>query len=452
MPSEASTRFERGIAPGVTIPALRRATQLIAELGGGEVASGIVDVYPGRVEPVPVTISADEVARILGVNYTREQIVETLISLGFECREGASPSDIVTLAPDWRSDISRPVDVIEEVARIRGYDNIPVTMLAGSVPRHGKEPGVVLRRQLGEWLTGLGYQEIVSHSLTGLDVLGRLQPELEADPSSLVKLANAMTVTQEYLRPHLRGSLLSSLADNGGRAAGGIRLYELGKVYRPAGAGSLPDEFDMVAGLVCGATDEAWWQATDTPDAAGRLGFFELKGAVESLLQRLGVAVVFAAGDDTALHPAAQAVILAGETAIGVIGEVHPDVLDRFEISGEACFFEISLPALLAAAGGPRRYRAVPRFPAIIRDMALVVDARVSQRQIAEIIAGFGLVEEVGLFDVYSGEQVPSGKKSLAYRVGYQSPDHTLTDGEVDKVQKKILYKLSAETGAVLRT
>ncbi len=460
MPSEASTRFERGCAPGLTLPAIKRATQLIAELAGGEVATGIIDAYPGRVEPAPVTISPEAAARVLGVTFSRKQIKDTLTALGFECRQSSSSGEVAALAPDWRSDITRPVDLIEEVARIIGYDQIPVTMLSGSVPRHDPEPVVVLRRRLGESLTGLGFQEIVSHSLTGLEMIARLHLESEVDPASLVKLDNPMTLTYEYLRPDLRSCLLSSLADNGGRASGGVRLYEMGKVYRPGERGHLPDEFDMLAGVVSGARDEAWWQGSDTAAAGGRLNFFDAKGAVETLLDRLGISATFEPGNDPSLHPASQAVILApasqaearaGRRCLGVIGEVHPDVLDRFEIDGPACFFEISLPALLSAATAPHEYHPVARFPAIIRDLALVVDAAVSQQQIADIIGGFSLVEQVTLFDVYSGEQVPEGKKSLAYRVDYQSPDHTLTDGEADKVQKKILNKLSGELGAVLR-
>ena len=450
MPSEASTRFERGIAPGLTLPAIKRATQLIAELGGGEAAAGTLDVYPGRVEPAPVTVSPEAAARVLGVTYSCEQIVDTLTALGFECRPGAA-AEITVLAPDWRSDITRPVDLIEEVARVIGYDEIPVTMLSGSVPRHDPAPVVVLRRRLGEWMTGLGFQEIVSHSLTGLEMIARLHLESEVDPASLVRLDNPMTVTYEYLRPDLRSCLLSSLADNGGRASGGVRLYEMGKVYRPGEDGCLPHEFDMLAGVVSGARDEAWWRGTaDAPD--GKLGFPDLKGTVEGLLDRLGIGAIFEPGRDPSLHPASQAVILAGSDRLGVIGDVHPDVLNRFEIDGPACFFEISLPALLSVATGHDAYRPIPRFPAIFRDLALVVDAAVAQQQVADIIGGFPLVEQVTLFDVYSGEQDPAGKKSLAYRVGYQSPDHTLTDGEADKVQKKILSRLSGETGAVLRT
>jgi len=459
MPSEASIRFERGIAPGVTLPALKRATQLIAELGGGEAAAGTIDVYPGRVETAPLTITPEEVTRVLGVTFSREQIVDTLTALGFESTSGAG-DEVVAVAPDWRSDITCPVDIIEEVARVIGYDEIPVTMLSGSVPRHNPEPVVALRRRLGEVLTGLGFQEIVSHSLTSLDAITRLYPESEVGPASLVKLSNPMTTTYEYLRPDLRSCLLSSLANNQGRADGGIRLYEIGRVYRPGEEGHLPDEFDMLAGIVSGTRHEAWWQGSDAPDGDGELDFFDVKGAVENLLDRLSVAAVFGPGDDPSLHPAGQAVIMGGGSRLGlrvgsgrlgVIGEIHPDVLDSFEIDGPACFFEISLPTLLAAASAHHEYRPISRYPAIIRDLALVVDAAVSHQQATDIIGGFPLVEQVTLFDVYSGEQVPAGKKSLAYRVSFQSSDHTLTDGEADRVQKKILSKLSSEIGAVLR-
>jgi len=449
MPSEACMRFERGISPGLTMPALRRATQLIAELGGGQVAKGIIDVYPGRVEREPLAISTGEVKRVLGVEFSREQIEGALTALSFECRPGATDSEVVALAPYWRGDIGLPVDLVEEVARIIGYDEIPTTMLDDPIPRHSPEPMVSLKRRLGEYLTGYGFQEILSYSWASAESLRKLQPQRALRPqaadSSLLRLVNPMVVDQTYLRPNLRVSVLSAQAANQAYVDGGIWLCEMGRAFLPR-SNDLPEEPEMLCGVLSGPRHASSWLGD-----AESMDFFDAKGIVEGLLARLGVAASFETGTDESLHPVRQATIIAGGVGLGVVGELHPAVREAFEIEETAYLFEISLPALLSLAVTRRTFEPISRFPAVVRDMALVVDAATPHKKVADIIRGFDLVVQVALFDVYSGEQMPAGKKSLAYRVSYQSPDHTLTDDEVGKVQHRILGRLSHELGAVLR-
>jgi len=451
MPSEACMRFERGISPELTLPAIKRATQLIAELGGGQVARGIIDVYPGRVEPQPLAITTEEVKRVLGVEFNREQIEATLSSLGFECQAGSSASEVLATAPCWRSDISIPVDLVEEVARVIGYDEIPTTMLNTPIPQQSPAPVIELKRKLGESLTGYGFHEIVTNPLVNLEMLNRLYPESHSASPAPIKLANPISIMHEYLRPNLRVGLMAALVTNR-RIGGPVRFYELGKVYLPQ-LDDLPEEVEMLCGVLSGLRDEPSWQnASSSLGEAAPFSFFDAKGIVEGLLTGLGVPSSYELSTDETLHPLKQAAIVTDGGQVGIVGELHPAVLEGFDIPGPVQFFEISLPALLPFIHGHRMFQPIPRFPAMLRDVALVVDVGTAYQQIVNIMRGFPLVEQVALFDVYSGDQVPPGKKSLACRITYQSPDHTLTDEEVNRVQKRILDKLSRDLGATLRS
>jgi len=445
MPSEACMRFERGISPELTMPALRRATQLIAELGGGQALSGVVDEYPGKVEPEPVTVSTGDVKRVLGVEFSKEQIETTLTSLGFDVRSGASESEVVAVAPYWRSDIRLTVDLIEEVARIIGYDEIPTTMIREPIPHHNPEPVITLRRKLGRYLAGYGFQEIVSYSWAGRESLGKLRPQSELQESALLGLSNPMTVDQAFLRPNLRVSVLGTLLVNQAQFESGIRVFEMGKVFIPRPDG-LPDEPEILCGALGGPRHASSWFGD-----AGVVDFFDAKGIMEGLLAQLGITASFEAGSDESLHPVAQANIVVDGTAVGVVGQLHPAVQESYEIPEPVYLFELNLPSLVSSALTRRMSEPISRFPAVVRDMALVVDAATPHQKIVDIIGGFPLVANVTMFDVYYGEQVPPGKKSLAYRISYQSLEHTLTDSEVGKVQQKILGRLSHELGAVLR-
>ncbi len=466
LPSEACMRFERGISSDLTLPALKRATQLIARLGGGEAARGVIDTYPGKLEQEAILLSPGEVERHLGVEFSLGQIVETLTSLGFECKRASSASEVLVTAPYWRSDIHLAVDLVEEVARITGYDRIPTTMLSQPIPMQNPEPIIGLKREVSRLLTGYGFQEVITYSLTSLEMLEKLSPDSGVLESTLLRVANPMTAEQEYLRPNLRANLLAALAVNIRHEDGGIRLFELGKIYLPRPK-DLPDEREVLCGLLSGPKLEKSWQDRDElPD------FFEAKGVVESLLSHVGVSACFEECSDESLHSTKQAEIvvsdeflnekyvsqavldrLTGEKGyrLGVVGELHPKVLENLEITEAAYLFEIDLVALLPFTISHKMFQPIPRFPATVRDMALVVDAEIAHQKVVDIIKNFPLVEKVAIFDVYSGEQVPKGKKSLAYRLTFQSPNHTLTDNEVNEVQQQILDKLSHDLGATLR-
>jgi phenylalanyl-tRNA synthetase beta chain len=445
LPSEACMRFERGIRSELTLPALKRATQLMAQLAGGEPARGIVDVYPSKLEPEPILLSTGDVKRVLGVEFSPDQIVSALTSLGFDCKPVSSASEVLVTAPYWRSDIHLTVDLIEEVARITGYDKIPMTMLSQPIPRRDPEPVIGLKREVGRRLAGYGFHEVITYSLTSLEMLNKLSPESHPFESIPLRVANPMTIEQEYLRPNLRVNLLAALSANRRHEGGGIRLFELGRVYLPR-LRDLPNERQVLCGLLSGSGLEKLWQGGDeSPD------FFEAKGIVEGLLSQLGVAAGFEQCSDESLHLSKQAAIVIDGKKLGVVGELHPRVLLNFEIAEAVYLFEIDLATLVPFTVGHKMFQPIPRFPVMIRDIALIVGVEIAHQRVIDIVKSFPLVEQVAIFDVYSGEQVPPGKKSLAYRITFQSPTNTLTDNEVNEVQRQILDRLSHDLGAILR-
>ncbi len=443
--SEASMRFERGIRPELTIPALKHATQLILQIAGGQASWGIADLYPGKRKRKLIPLSADEVNRLLDVNLSLDQIAGTLNSLGFNCQETGSTSEIRVTAPYWRSDIKLTVDLIEEVARVIGYDKIPVTMLSQPLPRYIPEPIYNLKRKVKNSLVGYGFQEIITYSLTSFDKLNRLMLKPHPLKPMPLRLVNPMTASQEYLRPSLRDKLLSVFSDNRKHEDGGIRLFEVGKVFLPIPKG-LPAEPEVLCAVLGGTRLEKSWSGASEP-----LDFFDARGLAKSLLHCIGIDANFELGKDESLCPSRQVAIIIDNVPLGILGEFHPKVLDAFEITEPVFLFEINITSLSGSTTAHKLYRPVSRYPDTVRDMALVVNTGVNHQSIADIIDSFSLVSQVDLFDVYSGEQVPPGKKSLAYRVVYRSPTHTLTDEEVNKIQEKIISKLSKELGAVLR-
>jgi len=440
MPSEACMRFERGISPELTLPALRRATRLIKELAGGEVAQGIIDDYPGRRERKPIRVSTADTKRVLGVEIDSARMRDVLLSLGFECEQDST--GVSARAPDWRSDINLKVDVIEEVARIIGYDQLPTTMLSGAMPRQNPDKIVSLKQTVKQLMVGFGMQEVITYSLASRKKLEMAAGSLGFEPLQLV---NPMTEEHEYLRSSLRPNLLTALAANRRFETGAIRFFELGKIFLPR-SGGLPQEDDILCGILSGPRNETAPASQNEP-----LDFYDAKGLVEGLLGRLGITPAFRESQDGGLHPGKQAEVMAGEIRLGVIGELHPKVASAFEIAGTVALFELNIPALVPLSLPEREYSALPRFPAVVRDIALVVDSRIRHQEIADTLASFPLVAEVAIFDVFTGGKLLPGKKSMAYRLVFQSPDHTLTDEEVGDVLLKVLGKLASRFGVTLR-
>ena len=468
MESEASYRFERGIRPELAPLALRRATQLMTQLAGGVPAKGIIDVYPNPQPQAAVRVSRQRIRQLLGVDYTLERIEQTLASLGFE-RDRAPESIMPTMAafevggapesdgviwmkhPYWRSDIALEEDIIEELARIIGYDSIPTTMLSSPIPHGRPQPARLLRERVKDILAAAGMRETISYSLVSRDMLRNIGAA--ADERDALRIANPMSGEFTHLRTSLRASVLATLANNRRISQSeGIRIYEIGNVYLPkeeALERDLPEEREMLVGVVSGARFPASWNAPQ-----GEMGFFDAKGLLDTLFGGLRVSVSYEAyADDAILQAGRTAQLLCNGASIGAIGEVSRAALERFHIDDDtAALFEVDLDALHAAL--PRdayQHRAASRYPEAYRDLALIVDADVTSARIQAIIARHKMAVRSVPFDIYEGEGVPTGKRSLAYRIVFQSERGTLTSKQVDRFQSDILRQLQRELGAELR-
>jgi len=438
--SEASLRFEKGVSPELPVPALKRATQLMAQLCGGRVARGIIDVYPGRkaIEPLPLT--ANKVRRVIGSDISIDEAKSVLESLGLKCERDGADAIKVTV-PYWRTDISVAEDLVEEVARITGYDSIPTTIPSGQLPAYKPERMRDLVQRISDLLVGCGMQEVITYSLISRDAMKKADLETVA-----LKVANPITIEQEYLRTSLRPGLLMTLAYNQRFEEGGLKLFEVDKIYMPR-EGDLPHEKRMLACVLCGDRNATFWQ-----QANGKVDFFDAKGIVETVIGRLGLQAMFSPASDKLLIAGRTASIHIRDTIVGVVGELHPRIAERFDIRSRPVYlFEIDMEQLLPLTSVTPKYNPLPRFPATMRDIALIIDIDTPSDRLVNIIQGSPLVSRVTLFDVYTGEQVPKGKKSLAFRIEYQTPERTLTDEEVDREQQKLLDSLSKEFGATLR-
>ncbi len=451
--TESSYRFERAIRADLVPRARRRATRLILEVAGGSVAKGTIDLYPGEQEANPVTVSTQRVEEVLGVQFSDEQVETTLSSLGFERSKPprGEPSEAMWFIPPyWRSDISIEADLIEEVARIVGYDEVPTTTLSTPIPHHASTQQRDLRERVRDVLVGTGMQETITYSVTSSDILERVEAVNEENPP--LRLFNPMSSDMTVMRTSLRGSVLQTLASNRRVTANTpLRVFEIGNVYIPkeeAKERDLPDEKERLVGVFSGPRFTDSWSAASSP-----MDFFDAKGVLEALLDEIGITGEYEPIVDGTMHPGKTAAIRCNGVEVGTVGEVHPSVLDRFEIDDRpVAMFEIDLESLYEAVDrSSRAYAPVSRFPESDRDIAIVVDSDVTSAAVLKIIDRHKLVKESAPVDVYTGEGIPAGKKSVAYRIVFQSDKATLTTKAVDKAQGDILRQLEREIGAELR-
>ena len=447
--SEASYRFERGLRPELAELGLRRATRLILELAGGAAAKGIIDIYPGKRELPPMQLTMARVKKVLGIELPPERVAGTLNSMGFE-RTSEPPSSnnepaIWVKIPYWRSDISLEDDLVEEVARTIGYEEIPVTPLSSPIPHPQPQPVRELREKVRDVLASCGMQEVISYSLTSLSALEKV--EGLSDGRMPLAVADPMSSEHQYLRTTLTSSLLHTYAANHKSQEAGLSLFESGRVYLPRD-NMLPEERETLGGIVGGLRSPSSWLARDEV-----MDFFETKALLDSLFQRLRIEATYTPTEDPILVRGRSASIRSGETTLGVVGEVRPEVLNRFDIDDTGvALFQVDLEKLYQALPSTeRQYRSMPRYPEATRDMALVLSEEIPSTTALDIIQANGLVESATVFDVFRGSAIGPGKKSLAYRIVFRSPSGTLTAGQVAKAQEEILATLEKQLGARLR-
>jgi phenylalanyl-tRNA synthetase beta chain len=468
LPSEASRRFERGVDYELPPLAQRRALGLMQQIAGGTVAQGMIDVYSRPWQPVVLDLPPREVERILGITLSAHEIADLLRPLGFGCEVIGQPSVVRVTAPSFRQDVTMLADLCEEVARMYGYDRIPTTMLADELPEQRSNPSLELEEQVRDILVGAGLDEAITYSLTNMGSIAKTNP-LDAEPARYLKLANPITPEREYLRLSILPTLLEALAQNL-REYERVLLFEIGHVYLPHAGQVLPDQPRRLAIAMAGERAPRSWLST----TAESLDFFDLKGMIESLLERLHLAdqVRFVPlADDPRFHPGRAAKLVGSwesgvrvqQTAsqlptpnsqpLGVLGELHPAARERLELDApRALAAELDLEQLIALAQPPT-YRPISRFPAISQDLALIVGLDVATDQVAAAIRKYAgaTLESLALFDVYEGPQVGVGKRSLAYRLTFRAMDRTLSDADVSKVRAKIVRGLEHDIGAALR-
>jgi phenylalanyl-tRNA synthetase beta chain len=453
LPSEASARFGRGVPPSSAVPAAMRATELMRTLAGGTIARGVADCYPAPQVPPVVTLTTGEVKRILGMDLPRAEIARILTALEFRCEPEGEAALRVT-APEHRLDIGTGVtgaaDLIEEVARIYGYDRIPVTEMADELPPQRDRVSVDLEERVRDLLAVAGMQEVITYRLTTPEREAALIPGSAAAERPYIRLANPISADRVVMRQTLLAGLLEIMAQNA-RLRERLWFFEIGPVYLPSGGAELPTEPRRLAIGVAGRIVPASWR---DPDPC-RADFFDLKGVVEALLSGLHLA---RAAFEPVVHPTfapgrtARALVEGRE--VGILGEIHPDVRSVFDLPpGPVCLAELELDPLLARVPLTYRVAAVPRFPPALQDIALVVDERVSAADLTAVVrsAGGPLLADVRLFDVYRGPQLPPGQKSLAFSLVFQAPDRTLTDAEVEAEKRRIVEAVAGRLGARLR-
>ena len=446
--TDASQRFEKGLRTELAPIALRRATQLIQEVAGGTIAQGIYDIYLDADQPEPqVTMTLRRLKQILGMDVDIEQVEAVFRSLEFQF-ERVDASSVRVTVPYWRSDINIEEDLIEEVVRIIGYDNVPTTMLATPIPYRQPAPMTELRARVKEALAAVGLQETISYPLVSLEDLARVN--FSTDAVMPLRVANPMSAGHDHLRPTLLASMLGTLSYNEGHNEGPFRFFEQARVFLPQ-PDQLPREREVAAGVISGFRSEPSWLVDNGP-----LDFFDAKGMLNSALAFLGLTPAWepaAAEDSPALHPGRSARLMCNDIQIGLLGELHPTVTEAFDLRHRpATVFEIYLDALLELpARSGRNFRSLTRFPSANRDVALVVAEDVPAGKVQAILDRHRLVERVELFDVYSGDNLEPGAKSLAFHVYFQSSERTLTAEEVNRTLDGLLRTLQREVGAVLR-
>jgi phenylalanyl-tRNA synthetase beta chain len=472
--SDASQRFGQRVDPDLTVKAAARAAHLMAELGGGTVVQptvvGVIgDLYPGRQPQRVIEFDPAYAARVLGVEIPTDEIVRILTSLEFQVSGSADnlkpetmkPETLTVTVPSHRRDVTRPIDLIEEVGRIWGYDRFPTTLMRDELPPQRANPRLEGAERVRDLLVSCGLDEVITYSLVNVGDETKLHPQGAASSplksggtEGGLRVLNPLSAERAYLRQTLLPSLLHTTRENL-RFLDRVAIFEIGAVYLPVEGQILPDEPLRLGVAMTGPREARSWLAgqDSTP-----LGFYDLKGVVETLLAGLGLGGTFEPGDDSAFHPGRCAQVSIGGGVVGVMGELHPLVREAFDLPEQSvCALELDLEALLAqaiAVGTVRTMQPIPRFPSLSQDLALVVDEDLSAQEVQAAIveAGGGLLRRVELFDLYRGQQIPPGKKSLAYSLTYQAEGRTLTDAEVARVQERIVRRLAQELGAELRT
>jgi phenylalanyl-tRNA synthetase beta chain len=449
LPSEASQRFSRGIHPEVALPAGKRAAELLRKYAGGTVAPNVVDVYPAPRPAQRVELPVRQLRRTLGMpDFPVDEAVRILRALEFAV--DVKGDVLHATVPTHRVDIQEgPADLIEEIARIHGYDRLPATLLADRLPRQQANEPLEFEEHLRDLGANLGLTETMSYALTSPE----RETPLFGGERTYVRLKNPISVERSVMRQSVLASVLEAAASNL-RNTDDVRLFEIGAVYLPKPGESLPEEPRRLAIVLAGKRRQSFWSDTTTGETTPNLDFFDLKGIVEALAHDLHLTAEFRPAKSAFVHPGRSATLVVAGKAIGDFGQLHPLLTGTYGLGERTVLVaELDVEALQAVRPARYAFTPVPRFPAALRDVAVVLDETTpAERVLSEIAsAGGALLRGVRLFDVYRGGTIPEGKKSLAFALSYQAEDRTLADKEIDKAHKKIEDRLRHALTAQIR-
>jgi len=435
--TDASTKFEKDLDPNLAQMAINRACHLVQELGAGEIMEGCIDVYPSKVEPHTLEVDANWINKFLGTDVSKSDMKVYLDRL--ELATEIIGNFLIVQVPTHRSDINIREDIAEEIARIYGYDNIPSTIPNCETVRSGKSEKQKLEDKVVLSLIGSALNQSISYSFVSPKIFNKILVPENSELRKVVTIKNPLGEDYSIMRTTTVASMMDCLSRNYSRNNEEVRLFEMGKVYIPnEDADKLPEERNIL-----------------TIGMYGNVDYLDLKGTVENVLDVLGVdnASFKRESENPTYHPGKTSNLYIKREFTGRVGEIHPNVSENYGVEQRCYIAELNLDILYENANLNKKYKPLPKFPAVTRDIALIVDESVLVQDIEDVIVekGGNILESTKLFDVYKGKQIEDGKKSIAYAIVYRRSDKTLTDDEVNKVHEKILRSLEYKLGAQLR-
>ncbi len=451
--TESSHRFERGADVNMVPRALDRAAALLHEIASGKVAKGRIDIYPKKIRQRRIQLSLRRTNDLLGLDLDLLEVQRLLRSIELDTKIVSERSGVESLAvavPTFRPDLEREVDLIEDVARLNGYDRIATTMPAGRMVCHRTPVRRRTQRELRNAMAAAGFSEIINYSFNSPDVLDKILLDPKDERRRQVRLLNPLSEDQAVMRTTLVPSLLETVVKNLAYRSGDLRLFELRPTFHPLAGEELPEEKLRLCAALCGRRHPLSWSQSNE-----QVDFYDIKGVVEEVCGHFGVSSMSwdSAGSEPYLHPGKSCAIISDGAALGVLGEVHPTVLANFEIDRPVFLLDLNVDTLVSKRRDFDGFKPLSRFPDVYRDSALLVDENVPAQTILDVIEHGKArdVEEVILFDIYRGANIPEGKKSVAVRIRYRSAEKTLTDAEISKIHEKILASLKKQIGAEIR-
>ena len=411
---------------------------------------GFIDVSNDLPEPPVISLSTQETNRLLGTDHSTDEIQKFLVTIEFKV-EAAADDRLAVTPPSFRVDVTRPEDLMEEVARLSGYDNIPTTYPL--IPAETREPSTIIdhRHKLKTIMTGFGFDEAINYSFMDTADCDRLLLDDQDYRRKLVSILNPLTEDQSVMRTAMVPGLLSSTRRNISQQTKTCRLFEIGKVFIGKGQTELPNEIEMLAGIWTGSRSIAAWNLDDNP-----CDFYDIKGVVEGLFSALKIEDITFTSMRTDgcpfVMPGASALIRQADIRLGLIGELHPQILKNYDLKQQVFYFELDLNQLYGMIPASHQAKAISIYPAISRDVTVIIDDDIESVRLLDFIRDLNedLVEQLNIFDIFADDPIPAGKKSVSFRIVYRSHESTLEDSQINELHKRLSQKVIDQFNAAL--